>query len=316
MSSFVAAGTAYSTHAINTIPFFIYYSMFGFQRIGDLIWAAADLRTRGFLVGATAGRTTLNGEGLQHQDGHSHLLASAVPNVISYDPAFAYELAVIIRDGIRRMYEDQENVFYYITVMNENYAQPPLPEGEGIKEGILKGMYKFRPSKLEHGKLRANLFGSGTIFNEVLKAQEMLEERYNIAADVWSITSYNELRREALDVERWNMLHPDEEPRVPFVRQCVGDKPSIFVAASDYVKTLPDALSRWLPGPLIALGTDGFGRSEDRESLRDFFEVDSRYVVLGTLTLLARQGEISFDDVEEAISDLAINPEKANPRLV
>jgi pyruvate dehydrogenase E1 component len=316
MSSFIAAGTAYSTHGINTIPFFIYYSMFGFQRIGDLIWAAADLRTRGFLVGATAGRTTLNGEGLQHQDGHSHLLASAVPNIISYDPAFAYELAVIVRDGIRRMYEEQENIFYYITVMTENYPQPPLPEGEEIKEGILKGMYKFRPSKLENGKLRANLFGSGTIFNEVLKAQEMLEERYNIAADVWSITSYNELRREALDVERWNMLHPDQELRVPFVRQCVGDKPSIFVAASDYVKTLPDAISRWLPGPLIALGTDGFGRSEDRAALRDFFEVDARYVVLGTLTLLARAGEISFDDVEEAISDLEIDREKANPRLI
>ena len=317
MSSFIAAGNAYANHGINTIPFFIYYSMFGFQRIGDLIWAAADMRVRGFLLGATAGRTTLNGEGLQHQDGHSHLLASAVPNLKSYDPAFAYELAVIIREGIRDMYEEQNSVFYYLTVMNENYPQPAMPDDrERVKEGVLKGMYKFRASKLKDAKLKTNLLGSGTIMNEVLKAQEMLEERYQIAADVWSVTSYNELRRNALDAERWNMLHPNEEPMVPYVKQCVGDERSVFVAASDYVKTLPDGIARWLPGPLIALGTDGFGRSESREALRDFFEVDARYVTLGALTLLAREGEISFEDVDEAMNDLDIDPDKANPRLV
>jgi pyruvate dehydrogenase E1 component len=303
-------------HGVNTIPFFIYYSMFGFQRIGDLIWAAADMRTRGFLLGATSGRTTLNGEGLQHQDGHSHLLASAVPNLLSYDPAFAFELAVIVREGMCRMYEHQEDIFYYITVMNENYPQPSMPDDKArVKEGILKGMYKFRAAKKENAKRKANLFGSGTIMNEVLKAQEMLEERYDIAADVWSVTSYTELRREALDTDRWNMLHPNAEPRLPYVRQCVGDTPGIFVAASDYVKTMPDGIARWLPGPMIALGTDGFGRSESREALRDFFEVDSRYVTLAALTLLAREGEISFEDVDEAMSDLQIDPEKANPRL-
>ena len=316
MSSFIAAGIAHAMHGVNTIPFFIYYSMFGFQRIGDLIWAAADMRTRGFLLGATSGRTTLNGEGLQHQDGHSHLLASAVPNLLSYDPAFAFELAVIVREGMCRMYEHQEDIFYYITVMNENYPQPSMPDDKArVKEGILKGMYKFRAAKKENAKRKANLFGSGTIMNEVLKAQEMLEERYDIAADVWSVTSYTELRREALDTDRWNMLHPNAEPRLPYVRQCVGDTPGIFVAASDYVKTMPDGIARWLPGPMIALGTDGFGRSESREALRDFFEVDSRYVTLAALTLLAREGEISFEDVDEAMSDLQIDPEKANPRL-
>ncbi|MEM7029164.1 MAG: pyruvate dehydrogenase (acetyl-transferring), homodimeric type [Chloroflexota bacterium] len=319
MSSFIAAGIAHAIHGVNTIPFFIYYSMFGFQRIGDLVWAAGDMRARGFLVGATSGRTTLNGEGLQHQDGHSHLLASTVPNVISYDPSFAFELAVVIRDGIYRMYEKQEDVFYYVTVMNENYAQPAMPDhedAEQVKEGILKGLYKFRPSKKKSAKIRTNLLGSGTIMNEVLKAQEMLEERYDIAADVWSVTSYNELRRNALDVERWNMLHPNQEPRIPYVRECVGEERALFVAASDYVKTMPDGISRWLPGPLIALGTDGFGRSESREALRDFFEVDSRYVTLAALTLLAREGEIEFEDVDEAMNDLDIDPEKVNPRLV
>ena len=316
MSSFIAAGVAYSVHGINTIPFFIYYSMFGFQRIGDLIWAGADMRTRGFLLGATAGRTTLNGEGLQHQDGHSHLLASAVPNLLSYDPAFAFELAVIIREGIRRMYDEQEDMFYYITVMNENYPQPAMPDDkETVKDGILRGMYKFRASQKKGAKLKTNLFGSGTIMNEVLKAQQMLEERYDVAADVWSVTSYTQLRRDGLDTDRWNMLHPNQPPRVPYVQQCVGQEPGIFVAASDYVKTLPDGIARWLPGPMIALGTDGFGRSESREALRDFFEIDARYVTLGALTLLARQGEISFEDVDEAMSDLEIDPEKANPRL-
>jgi pyruvate dehydrogenase E1 component len=313
MSSFIAAGTAYSNYGINMIPFFIYYSMFGFQRIGDLIWAAGDMRCRGFLVGATSGRTTLAGEGLQHQDGQSHLLAYAVPNLVTYDPAFAYELAVIIRDGIHRMYTLQEDIFYYLTVANENYGMPPMPEGEGIKAGILKGMYKFKPSDKPNAKYRAQLFGSGAILNEVLRAQEILEERYDVAADVWSVTSYKELRRDGLDVERWNMLHPTAEPLVPYVSQCLAEEPGVLVAASDYVKALPDSISRWCPRPLLSLGTDGYGRSESRRALRDFFEIDARHVTLATLNALAREGEIAFDDVEEAIHDLEIDPAKANP---
>ncbi len=313
MSSFIAAGTAYSNYGINMIPFFIYYSMFGFQRIGDLIWAAGDMRCRGFLVGATSGRTTLAGEGLQHQDGHSHLLAYAVPNIVTYDPAFAYELAVIIRDGIHRMYTRQEDIFYYLTVANENYAMPPIPEDESTKEGILRGMYRFKPSDKPNAKYHAQLFGSGAILNEVLRAQEILEERYAVAADVWSVTSYKELRRDGLDVERWNMLNPTEEPKIPYVSQCLKETPGVFVAASDYVKALPDSVSRWFPKPLLSLGTDGFGRSDGRRALRDFFEVDARYVTLATLTALAREGEIAFDDVDEAMHDLEIDPAKANP---
>ncbi len=311
MSSFIAAGTAYANHGINTIPFFIYYSMFGFQRIGDLIWAAGDMRCKGFLLGGTAGRTTLAGEGLQHQDGHSHLLAYPVPNVISYDPTFAYELAVIIKDGIKRMYVDKEDIFYYITVMNENYAMPPMPEGH--VEGILKGAYKIRPSSLKKSTLKAQLLGSGAILNEVLKAQEILSDKYKVQADVWSVTSYKELRRDAKDIERWNMLHPNEEPKVPYVTRCFGKQPGVFVAASDYVKTLPDSLARWLPGPLHSLGTDGYGRSENRAALRDFFEVDARYVVVATLHSLAQKGKIKPAVVKKAIKDLDIDPEKLNP---
>jgi pyruvate dehydrogenase E1 component len=313
MSSFIAAGTAYSNYGINMIPFYIYYSMFGFQRIGDLIWAAGDMRCRGFLVGATSGRTTLAGEGLQHQDGHSHLLAYAVPNLVTYDPAFAYELAVIIRDGIHRMYTEQEDIFYYLTVTNENYVMPPIPDDEATKEGILKGMYKFKTSDKPNSKYRAQLFGSGAILNEVLRAQEVLEERYNVAADVWSVTSYKELRRDGLEVERWNMLNPTEEPKSSFVSQCLSEATGVLVAASDYVKALPDSIARWCPRPLLSLGTDGFGRSESRRALRDFFEVDARYVTLATLTALAREGEIAFDDVEEAMHDLEIDPAKADP---
>jgi pyruvate dehydrogenase E1 component len=313
MSSFIAAGTAYSNYGINMIPFFIYYSMFGLQRIGDLFWAAGDMRTRGFLVGATSGRTTLAGEGLQHQDGHSHLLAYAVPNLVTYDPAFAYELAVIIGDGIHRMYSKQEDIFYYLTVANENYGMPPMPEGEAVKEGILKGMYRYRSSDNTNAKYRAQLFGSGAILNEVLRAQEMLEDRFDVAADVWSVTSYKELRRDALEAERWNMLHPSEEPEIPYISQCLAEAPGVFIAASDYVKTLPDSVARWCPRPLLSLGTDGYGRSESRQALRDFFEVDARYVTLATLTALAREGEIAFDDVEEAMHDLEIDPAKANP---
>lgn len=315
MCSFIASGTAYSTHGINTIPFFIYYSMFGFQRIGDLIWAAADMRTRGFLIGATAGRTTLAGEGLQHQDGHSHVLASTVPNLITYDPAFAFEIAVIIRDGIRRMYEEQENVFYYLTVENENYEMPPMPQRDSIKEGILKGMYKFRESQVKDSRLRAHLFGSGAIMNEALKAQKMLEEKYNVSADVWSVTSYKELRRDGLEVERWNMLHPDEKPRVPYVTQCLAEEDGVFVAASDYMKVLPDSISRWIPRPLYALGTDGFGRSESRRALRNFFEVDSRYITLAALNLLYRDKKIKRDVILGAMEELEIDPNKANPMV-
>jgi pyruvate dehydrogenase E1 component len=313
MSSFIAAGTAYATHGVNTIPFFIYYSMFGFQRIGDLIWAAADARTRGFLLGGTAGRTTLAGEGLQHQDGNSQLFALAYPNCISYDPAFAYEIAVIIQDGIRRMYVDQESVFYYLTVMNEQYAMPAMPEG--AHDGILKGLYKFRAAGNANAPLRAQLFGSGAILPEVIKAQEVLESKYNVASDVWSVTSYTELYREGHACERWNMLHPGETPRVPYVTQCLANAPGVLIAASDYVKAMPDSIDRWLPRSLTTLGTDGFGRSESRAALRDFFEVDYRYVIVATLAALAREGTIQRSVVDEAIKAHNINPEKSNPAI-
>ena len=311
--SFIAAGTAYANHGINTIPFFIYYSMFGFQRIGDLIWAAADMRTRGFLIGGTAGRTTLAGEGLQHQDGHSHLLALPVPNLLAYDPAFAYEIGVIIQDGIKRMYVDQESVFYYLTVTNEPLAMPAMPEGKDVREGILKGLYRFRTSTQKDAKLRAQLFGSGTIMYEVLKAQQILEEKYGVAADVWSVTSYKQLYRDGNDCDRWNMLHPGETARVPFVSLALKDAQGVLVAASDYMKVLPESIAQWLPRPLVALGTDGFGRSESRTALRDFFEVDAKHIVLATLTALAREKQIKLDVLQKAVKELGINPEKANP---
>lgn len=313
MASFISAGTAYANHGINMIPFFVYYSMFGFQRIGDLIWAAADMRTKGFLVGGTAGRTTLAGEGLQHQDGNSHLLAYPIPNLVTYDPAFAYELAVIIRDGIRRMYEEQENIFYYLTVMNENYPMPPMPDG--VKEGILKGIYKFKKSEKENSKLKANLLGSGAILNEAIKAAEILEENYNVAADVWSVTSYKELRRDALNVERWNMLHPNETPKIPYVTSSFIENDGVIVAASDYVKALPDSIAKWLPKNIVSLGTDGFGRSEGRSALREFFEVDAKSIALATLFALAKDGKIKMTTVQKAIKELDINPEKANPMI-
>jgi pyruvate dehydrogenase E1 component len=311
MASFIAAGSAYATHGINTIPFFIYYSMFGFQRIGDFIWAAADMRTRGFLLGGTSGRTTLSGEGLQHQDGNSHILALPVPNLKAYDPAFAYEIAVIIQDGIRRMYRDGENWFYYITVMNEPYAMPPMPSG--VREGILKGMYKYRASANRKAKLRAQLFGSGAILNEVLHAQEILEQKYGVAADVWSVTSYKELYVDAIEAERWNRLNPGEKPRVPYVTRCLADAPGVLVAASDYLKTLPNMMSKWMPRRLAALGTDGFGRSEGRVSLRDFFEVDAKFITLATLHELSADGKIDAKVVDKAIEDLGIVKTKPNP---
>src|ERR1700758_1279026 len=297
MASFIAAGSAYATHGINTIPFFIYYSMFGFQRIGDFVWAAADMRTRGFLLGGTAGRTTLSGEGLQHQDGNSHILALPVPNLKAYDPAYAYEIAVIIQDGIRRMYKDGENWFYYITVMNEPYAMPPMPAG--VKDGILKGLYKFRASANKKSKLKAQLLGSGAILNEALRAQEILEQKFGVAADVWSVTSYKELYVDAIEAERWNRLNANEKPRIPYVSRCLEDAQGVFVAASDYLKTLPNMIAKWMPRRLAALGTDGFGRSEGRTALRDFFEVDAKFIALATLHELSADGKIDAKTVEK-----------------
>ncbi|MEO6213243.1 MAG: pyruvate dehydrogenase (acetyl-transferring), homodimeric type [Vicinamibacterales bacterium] len=310
MSSFIAAGTAYATYGVNTIPFFIFYSMFGFQRVADLIWAGADSRMRGFLLGATAGRTTLAGEGLQHQDGQSHVYSLATPNCVSYDPAYAYELAVIIQDGIRRMYRDQESVFYYLTVINEQYEMPAMPEG--CREGILRGMYRLSKAPNTKAKIKAQLLCSGTILNEVAAAAKLLE-KYGVAADVWSVTSYNELYRDAHACDRWNMLHPGEKPRVPFITACLKDTQGAIVAASDYLKVLPASIDRWMPRRVRALGTDGFGRSEARKELREFFEVESRYVALATLAELAQTGEIDSTVVAQAIKDFGINPDKKNP---
>ena len=313
ISSFIAAGTAYSTQGINTIPFYTYYSMFGPQRVGDLIWAAADSRCRGFLIGGTSGRTTLNGEGLQHQDGHSHLLLSSVPNIVCYDPCFAFELAVIIRDGIRRMYQEQESIFYYLSVGNENYAMPQMPYD--VKDRIIKGMYKFRPSANKDLPAKAQLFGSGAIINQVIKAQEVLEKDYRIAADIWSVTSYNELRRNGLTAERHNMLNPTKDPEVPYVTQMLKDEGDVFVFASDNMKALPDGIAKWVPGPMVALGTDGFGRSESRAALRDFFEIDARHIVYATLGVLHKQGKIGSDIVKKATKDLSIDPTKSDPMI-
>jgi pyruvate dehydrogenase E1 component len=313
VSSFIAAGTAYATHGINMIPFFIFYSMFGFQRIGDLIWAGADMRMKGFVVGGTSGRTTLNGEGLQHEDGQSHVLALPVPNCQSYDPAFAYELAVIVEDGIKRMYADREDIFYYLTVMNEQYEHPLMPDG--AKDGILKGIYVCKPTSKPKAKLRAQLFGSGTILTEAIKAQQILEEQYNVGADVWSVTSYVNLYRDGHACERWNRLHPADKPKVPYVTQATKNAPGVFVAASDYLKVLPDAIDQWLPKKLHALGTDGFGRSDTRAALRDFFEVDARFIVLSTLHALQQEKQIEPAVVTKAITDLGINPEKPNPAI-
>jgi pyruvate dehydrogenase E1 component len=311
MASFTAAGTAAVTHGIKTIPFFLFYSMFGFQRIGDMVWAAGDARCRGFLVGCTSGRTTLAGEGLQHQDGHSHILASTVPNVVTYDPAFAYEIAVIVRDGIKRMYQDREAILYYITVQNEPYPQPAMPEG--VEEGILKGLYKCRVAQNAKGKPRVHLFGSAAILREALKAQELLGEQFGVAADVWSATSYKTLRSEALACERWNMLNPDKEPRVPYVTQVLADEPWPVVATSDYMKSWPEQIARWVPGGLYALGTDGFGRSEARAELRDYFEIDARYTAFAALQQLARCGKFEKSKLRAAAKSLEIDPNKPDP---
>jgi len=295
------------------VPFYIYYSMFGFQRIGDLAWAAGDCQARGFLIGATAGRTTLNGEGLQHQDGHSHLQASTIPNCVSYDPAYAYELAVIIQDGLHRMYELGENKFYYITTMNENYLQPAMPEG--AEEGIIKGMYRLRTSSgSKH--LRVQLMGAGTILREVEAAADILEKDYGVDADIWSLTSVNELQREGKAVQRWNLLHPEEEPRVPFVTAQLQDASGPFVVATDYMKAYTDQIREFVPGHFTVLGTDGYGRSDTRAKLRDFFEVSREFVVLAALKALADKGEIEPAKVSAAMQDLGISPDKIDPLTV
>ena len=309
MCSWIAAATSYVNHGIGMIPFYIYYSMFGFQRVGDFIWAAGDMRARGFLLGATAGRTTLAGEGLQHQDGHSQLLATTVPNCRAYDPTYAYELAVIIQDGMRRMYGDGEGVFYYVTVMNENYAQPAMPEGAA--EGILRGGYKLRAGG--KGKVRATLLGSGTILREVIAAAETLEQMFGIPADIYSITSFSELRREALAAERWNLLNPGAAPRVPYVAEMLGKLDAPIIASTDYMRIVADQIRQWLPQGYVTLGTDGFGRSDARAQLRSHFEVDSRFVVLATLKALADAGQIDRHTVSEAITKLRIDPAKADP---
>jgi pyruvate dehydrogenase E1 component len=309
MASFTAAGTAYATYGVPMIPFFTYYSMFGFQRIGDLIWAFADSRGKGFLMGGTGGRTTLSGEGLQHQDGHSLVLASTVPTCHSYDPAYAYEIAVIIQDGIRRMYQQMEDRFYYLMLYNENYAQPQMPAG--AEEGILRGMYRYNAA--EGGNAQVQLFGSGPILNEALRAQKILADNYQVQADVWSITSYNELRRDALEVERWNRLHPTEPERTPYLLQTVKDAPGPIVASTDYMKVVADQIAPWLPGRLVTLGTDGFGRSDNREHLRKHFENGAEAITAATLARLARDGKFDKQRAHTAIVELGLDPESADP---
>ena len=311
MSSFMAAGNAYATHGVNTIPFFIYYSMFGFQRIGDLVWAAADMRCKGFMLGGTAGRTTLNGEGLQHEDGHSHVLASTVPNLVTYDPAFAYEIATILQDGIRRMYQEQEDIFYYLTLGNELYPMPAIPED--AMEGILKGIYRLNAGQQKKGSHHVQLFGSGSILRETLRAQEILADRFDVTADVWSVTSYKELRREAIETQRWNMLHPTRRPRKPYIAKRLEKADGPVVAASDYLKLLPDMIRPWVPQEMVALGTDGFGRSDTREGLRRHFEVDAECIAVAALYALAQERKVDHALVEKAIQDLEIDPDKVDP---
>ena len=309
-SAWLAAATSYSTSAYPMVPFYIFYSMFGFQRIGDLAWAAGDSQARGFLIGATAGRTTLNGEGLQHQDGHSHLLASTIPNCVSYDPTYAYELAVILQDGLRRMYREGENRFYYITTMNENYVQPDMPEG--VEEGIIQGMYPLRRASRREG-LRVQLMGAGTILREVEAAAAILESEYQVASDVWSLTSINQLQREGKTALRWNMLHPEEEPRVPYVTRLLEGDTSPCVVATDYIKSYADQLREFVPGRFVALGTDGFGRSDTRRKLREFFEVSREYIVLAALKALADEGAIEPARVVAAMAELGISADKTDP---
>ncbi len=310
VASFTAAGTSYAVHGEYMIPFYIFYSMFGFQRTGDLFWAFADSRARGFALGATAGRTTLNGEGLQHQDGHSQALASTIPNILAYDPAFAYEMAAIVKDGLRRMYQEGEDVFYYLTLYNENICHPPMPDG--VEDGIVKGLYRFRQAdeRLRH---HVQLFGSGSIMQCVLKAQRLLAEKFQISSDVWSATSYQQLRNEALSADRWNRLHPQSAPRIPYVAQAIGNAPGPIVAASDFMKALPDFIRPWVRQRFVSLGTDGFGRSDTRESLRRFFEVDAESIAIAAMHALSQDGLIPAGEVAAAIRGLGVNPDKPDP---
>ena len=315
MSSWIAAATAYANHGKAMLPFYIYYSMFGFQRIGDLAWAAGDMRARGFLLGGTAGRTTLNGEGLQHEDGHSHLMAATIPNCVSYDPTFSYELAVIIHDGMRRMYVEQQDVFYYLTVMNENYTHPAMPKGS--EEGIIKGMYLFKEGKGKSAQTpKVQLLGSGTILREVIAAAELLQKDFGVTADIWSVTSFTELRREGLDCERWNMLHPDSKARVSYVEQCLAKRSGPVIAATDYMRSFADQIRGFLPKHFMVLGTDGFGRSDTRMQLRKFFEVDRYYIAVAALKMLADEGTVKTSKVSKAIQLYNINPDKPNPTTV
>tara|TARA_B100001245_G_scaffold236515_1_gene227990 strand:- start:2846 stop:3925 length:1080 start_codon:yes stop_codon:yes gene_type:complete len=307
--SWLASGTSYSNHNTQTIPFYIYYSMFGFQRIGDFIWAGGDLQSRGFLMGGTAGRTTLAGEGLQHQDGHSLIHASTIPNCISYDPTYAYELAIIIHDGLKRMIGNQENIFYYITCMNENYIHPCIPKG--VSNGILKGMYRLKRGGKK--KLKAQLMGSGTILREVLASSEILLKDFGIDSDVWSVTSFNELRRNALQIERWNNLNPDKQPKKNYIQSCLSSSAGPFIAATDYMKIIPDQIQRWVPGTFVSLGTDGYGRSDARSALRKHFEVDRWFIVITTLKALSDQGMIDGRIVSKAIKKYGIDPSKKDP---
>jgi pyruvate dehydrogenase E1 component len=313
MASFVAAGTAYANYGVNLIPFYIYYSMFGPQRVGDEFWMAGDSKAKGFLLGATSGRTTLNGEGLQHQDGHSPLMASTVPTLYVYDPAFAYEIAVLICDGMRRMFEEGEEIFYYLCLYNEDYPMPPMPAG--VEEGIIQGLYKFKagPAGAKH---QAHILGSGSIIHSALRAQEILAERYDVRADVWSATSYKNLRNQALLAERWNLLHPAQPPRKPHVQKILEKESGPFIAVSDYMKSVPDQIAKWVPGGLTTLGTDGFGRSDTRARLRRFFEIDAECVTVATLHALAQKGEIDRNVAAQAIKDLNIDPEKGFPQIV
>jgi pyruvate dehydrogenase E1 component len=314
-ASWTAAATSYSNHAVQMIPFYIYYSIFGFQRIGDLAWAAADMQARGFLIGGTAGRTTLAGEGLQHQDGHSHLAASTIPNCVAYDPAYAYELAVIIQDGLRRMHVEQENIFYYLTVMNENYLQPPMPDCEGVRESILRGMHRVHTAE-SGAKCSVQLLGSGAILREVLAAADLLESDFDISCDVWSVTSFTELRREGLDVERWNRLHPEDEPRSNFVAECLDGDRGPAIAATDYMKIHAEQIRPYVPTDYHALGTDGFGRSDSRNRLRYFFEVSRYFVAVAALSALADRDAIPRSSVGDAMKKYGIDPEKPNPVTV
>ena len=313
MASFLAAGTAYAIHGVPTIPFYVFYSIFGFQRVGDMIWSCGDMLSRGFLLGGTSGRTTLNGEGLQHEDGHSQVIANTVPNMLSYDPAFAYELAVIVRDGIRRMYQEQEEVFYYVTIHNENYVMPPMPEG--AEDGIVSGMYRFSGSdtKAKAGR-KAHLFGSGAIMTEVLKARDLLEA-HDVSTDIWSVTSYNELSREGLAIERDHLLHPDAPQKQPYVRNLLETEQGVFVAASDYMKALPLSIARWIPGPYIVLGTDGYGLSESRPDLRTHFEVSAEYIAYAALAALSERGSITKEELESAAQALKIDRGKPDAAL-